>query len=339
MKLLTIGLPVHNAMPYLPETIDSLMRQTYDDYELFVIDDGSTDGSLEYLKSVKDRRLRLVLQDNRGLTATLNRMLAETTTPWLVRHDADDIAFPDRLRLTADYVGRFPNAGMFYSYAQFYQGRRIFGRFRTTTASPEELRRLTQEGYLLAICHPAVTLNVEKTKHVGGYRFNLYVEDVDLWWRMALAYDIKLIPVPTVAYRQHLGSISTKNFEHQCINTLFVQYLLLSHLWKLNPLPHEVVYNRIRRLLNRRQAWFRQNARSTNISLSQKRHLSAFGYACLAFLASPGHLLDRVLYEFHPETAVVNGENPKLFAKQSSFLWPQQARLTAPSEDISSTLV
>jgi glycosyltransferase involved in cell wall biosynthesis len=331
MKLLTIGLPVHNAMPYLPETIASLLGQTYDDFELLVIDDGSTDGSLEYLKSLKDRRLRLVWQDNRGLTATLNRTLEETTTPWLVRHDADDIAFTDRLSLTADYVRRFPDSGMFYSYARFCQGSRIFGQFRTTTAGPEEIRRLTKKGYLLAICHPAVTLNVEKTKLVGGYRFNLYVEDVDLWWRMALAYDIQLIPAPTVACHHNLGSISARNFERQCINALFVQYLLLSHLWQLTPLPYEVVYPRIRKLLNRRQMYFRKNARSTNISLSKKRYVPALGYACLAFLASPGHLLRRVLYELHPERDVVNGEDPKLYAKQKALLWPQQQQLQPPN--------
>src|ERR1700692_3965269 len=97
MTLLTLGLPVYNAMPFLPQTLDSLLRQSYEDFELLVIDDASTDGSLGYLKSIKDSRLRLISQENRGLTATLNRMLAEANTPWLVRHDADYIAFPHRV--------------------------------------------------------------------------------------------------------------------------------------------------------------------------------------------------------------------------------------------------
>ena len=336
MKLLTVGLPVHNAMPYLPETMNSLLSQRYKDYELLVIDDGSTDGSLEYLKSVKDSRLRVISQENRGLTATLNRMLEETSTPWLVRQDADDIAFPDRLSVTADYAQRFPEAGMFYSYARFCQGDRIFGQFRTTTASPDELRGLTQQGYLLAMCHPAVTLNVDKTRRAGGYRFDLYVEDVDLWWRMALAYDVRLIPVATVACRHNSDSVSARNFERQCINTLFVQYLLLSHLWELKPLPYQVASPRLHRLLNHRQMYCRKNARRTNISLSNKQHMSALGFACRAFLASPGHLLRRVLYEFNPTKAVVNGENPELFANQKSFLWPQPEKLLTFPANISS---
>ena len=244
MKLFTIGLPVYNAMPYLPETIASILAQTYEDFELLIIDDGSSDGSLEFLRSLRDRRLTLISQENRGLTATLNRMLEETTTPWLVRQDADDIAFANRLSLTTEYVGLFPKAGLFYSYARFCQGNRIFGQFRTTTAPPGELRRLTEKGYLLAICHPSVTLNVEKTKLAGGYRFDLHVEDVDLWWRMALDYDIQLIPESTVACRHNFGSVSAKNFERQCVNTLFVQYLLLSHLGRQEPEPYDVVYPR-----------------------------------------------------------------------------------------------
>jgi glycosyltransferase involved in cell wall biosynthesis len=338
MTLLTVGLPVYNGMPFLPETLDSLLGQSYENFELLVIDDGSTDGSLDYLKSVKDRRVRLISQENRGLCATLNRMLAEATTPWLVRHDADDIAFTNRLAMTIDAVKRFPDAGMFYSYARYYQDGRVFGTFRTTSSTPDGLRELTRRGHLLAICHPAVTLNVPKTINAGGYRFNLHVEDVDLWWRMALNYDIRLIPTATVAVRHNSASVSANNFERQCINTLFVQYLLLSHLWQLTPLPYEAVSDRLAALVNRRHVRFRQNARLTSISLSRKRYLAAFKHAYLALVASPLHLTKRVLYEFRPEAAVVNGDAPGRFREQKNLLWPTPSQLpSAAVEAITST--
>ncbi|HUA15095.1 MAG TPA: glycosyltransferase [Verrucomicrobiae bacterium] len=321
MKL-TVGLPVYNAMPFLPQSLDSLLLQTHEDFELLVIDDGSTDGSLDYLKSIKDRRLRLLSQENQGLAATLNRMLAEASTPWLVRHDADDLAFPERLARTVDVISQHPDAGMFYSYARYYQDGRVFGTFRTTSAEPEKLRELTRSGYLLAICHPAVTLNVRKTQNLGGYRFNLHVEDVDLWWRMALQHDIRLIPAATVAVRHNAGSISARNFERQCINTLYVQYLLLSHLWNLAPLPYEEASQKLGELVNRRQVRFRENTRLTNISLSGKQYASAAKHAFRALLASPSHLFERVLYEFRPQSAVVNGDDPKRFRAHKSLLWP-----------------
>ena len=81
MSLVTVGLPVYNAMPFLPETIDSLLQQTCADFEVLAIDDGSTDDSLDYLMSIQDSRFKVISQPNAGLTNTLNRMLAEVETP------------------------------------------------------------------------------------------------------------------------------------------------------------------------------------------------------------------------------------------------------------------
>jgi len=323
MKLITVGLPVYNAMPYLPETIQSLLHQTYRNFELFVIDDGSTDGSLEYLRSIRDRRLKLISQENQGLTVTLNRMLRDASTPWLVRHDADDIAFPERLSLIAEHIRRFPDAGMFYSYARYYHDGRAFGHFRSTCAHPLELRDLTLRGHLLAICHPSVTLNVARTIQVGGYRFDLHIEDVDLWWRMALAADIHLIPYATVACRHNARSVSMNNFERQCLHTLFVQYLLLSHVWNLTPFPLEVVSERLQILLDSRRMRFRKHARLSGICLSEKRVVDALKHACTAVYASPAHFTGRLLYEVWPKGPVINGEDPGRFVDLKQLLWPE----------------
>jgi glycosyltransferase involved in cell wall biosynthesis len=333
MKL-TVGLPVYNAMPFLPRTLDSLLQQTHADFELLIIDDGSTDASLDYLKSVKDSRIRLVAQENRGLVATLNRMLAEANTPWLVRHDADDLAFPERLALTVDKIRQNPDAGMVYSFARYCQDERIFGTFRTTSGTPEKLRELTRSGYLLAMCHPAVTLNVAKTQQLGGYRFNLHVEDIDLWWRMALEFDIHLIPHATVAVRHNAASVSARNFERQCINTFFVQYLLLSHLWNLSPLPYEQAASRLSALVDRKQVRFRENTRMANISLSRQQYFAAMKHVSLALAASPSHLLKRVMYEIRPEAAVVNGDNPQRFLQSKNLFWP-----AAPAVEVTAQAV
>ena len=329
MRLLTVGLPVYNAMPFLPQTVESILRQTYADFELLVIDDGSTDHSLDYLKSLKDPRVRLLSQENQGLAATLNRMLREARTPWLVRQDADDLALPQRLAVVASHIERYPDAGMFYSYARYYQDGRFFGNFRTTTHTPEGLRELTSRGWLLAICHPSVTLNVEKTMEVGGYRFDLHIEDIDLWWRMALMHDIRLIPEPTVAIRHNLSSISARNFERQNVNTLFVQYLLLSQLWGLSPLPYETAAARLSTLLNRRKLRFRENARLTNIYLNRRDFPRALRHACASMFASPFHFATRVLYELRSNAAVTNGIAPEQFAKRKNLFWPQESKRAA----------
>jgi len=325
MRMFTVGLPVYNGMPYLRECIDSLLRQSYQDFEILAIDDGSTDDSLEYLKSVKSSRLRILSQANRGISFTLNRMLREATTPWLVRQDADDISFPRRLELTASQIRQFPDAGMFYSYAQYHSNGRSLGTFRTTKAPPEELRALTLSGYLLAICHPTVTLNVKKAIALGGYRFDLHVEDVDLWWRMALEHDIRLIPETTVGFRLNEGSVSTRNLETQSVSTLYIQYLLLSHLWGLSPLAYESVRDKLATAVDLRKLRFRHKIRLAQIELAKKHYFGAFQHGLKAVVHSPAHLFARLGYEFRSQMAV-NGVDPACFARCREVFWPEPNR-------------
>lgn len=328
MRPLTIGLPVYNGMPFLRETIPSLLLQTDGDFTILAIDDGSTDGSLEFLNSVQDRRLRVVSQENRGLTATLNRMLHEIDTPWLMRHDADDIALPTRVEITKRFIRLFPESGMFYTEARYLQRGRSVAAFRTTRADPATLRSLTLKGQLLAICHPTVTLNVNKVLAVGGYRFNFHVEDIDLWWRMAIHHEIRFIPEVTTYIRHNAASISANNLERQSVNMLYIQYLLLSHVYRRQPRPHDMVEPTLSAMLNRSQLQFRARMRLANIHFANQDYMSAGLYLARAALRSPAHFAQRVCDEMNRHSIVTNGENPQVFLKAGSSLWPNEASPT-----------
>jgi len=112
MSRLTVLLPVYNGMPYLPEAVDSVLAQTFADFRLLVLDDGSTDGTAAYLGGIDDPRVDVVHQENRGLGATLNRGIGLCETEYLARMDADDVACPDRLKLQVDYMERHPAVAM-----------------------------------------------------------------------------------------------------------------------------------------------------------------------------------------------------------------------------------
>src|ERR1700752_583483 len=228
--LLTVGLPVYNGMPFLPEAMDSLLNQECGIFEILVIVDGSTDASLEYLRSVPDPRLRILTQSNQGVTETLNRMLRECRTPWLVRQDADDVSHPLRIARLLSAIDATPEAGMFYSLANYHPRGRAAGSFRCSRGTPQQLRGAVRRGYLLSICHSTVALNVEKTLSLGGYRVGLHNEDADLWWRMALEYDVQCIPEELVGFRQNTNSMSSQHLAAQMLASLYVQYLLVSHL-------------------------------------------------------------------------------------------------------------
>lgn len=329
MTDLTIGLPVFNAMPYLEESVKSLLAQADGDFTILAIDDGSTDASLSYLGSIQDSRLTVVSQPHRGLTFTLNRMLHEATTPWLMRHDADDIALPDRVAVTKKAIEQFPDAGMFYSEARYYQHGHSIGTFRTTRATPSQLRQIANNGYLPAICHPTVTLNVVKTNALGGYRFDLHIEDIDLWWRMALQYDIHYLPTVTTYFRHNSESVSTANLERQSINTLYVQYLLISHLHGLPALSYESVRDRLARNLDRPMLVCREKMRRANICCSQKHYWDGCRHLASAVKTHPFYFAGRILYELRPRSVVFNGENPNKFLGQRDVLWPEAGGSTS----------
>ena len=325
MRQITVAIPVFNSMPYLPESLESILRQSYSDFEILVINDGSTDDSTQYLRSIRDPRLRILDQEHRGLTATLNQMLAEVNTPWLARHDADDVAYPQRLARAFDYISRYPESGIFYSLADYYPAASV-GRFRATRGNPGEIRDIVQSGYLVTICHPTVVLNVDRTRTVGGYRFNLHVEDIDLWWRIALNYDIRLIPEVLTGFRQHPKSICSINLEEQALNTLYIQYLLISHLWKRKPLAYEEARNPLLELFDQRKVKFRSHLRAFNIELGRGDKMRAFSEAARAFFTSPNHFMRRLWDECSPRRAITLGESPALFRKHESALWPNDAR-------------
>jgi exopolysaccharide biosynthesis WecB/TagA/CpsF family protein len=321
MSLITVGIPVYNAMPYLPESIESILGQSYGDFEILAINDGSTDASMEYLRSVRDPRLRVMTQSNLGITATLNRMLAEAGTPWLARHDADDVAYPNRIARSIEYIARFPNAGMFYSLAEYYPKGSV-GRFRATKGTPAEIRQLVLSGRLPALCHPTVTLNIKAVVNSGGYRFNLHVEDIDLWWRLALQNDIRLIPEVTLGFRQNLQSVCSANLAAQSINTLYVQYLLLSHVWGRTPLPYEHALPTLTGLLDPSALSFRSHIRAFNVALGQREHGCALRELMRAWLASPAGFLRRVADEWMEKRMVSLGEDPECFTRLENLLWP-----------------
>ncbi len=324
-KMLTVGLPVHNAMPYLPEAVESILGQSQADLRLLAIVDGSTDGSLDYLRSIRDARIRVVEQQHCGLTFTLNRMLRECETPWLVRQDADDISTPERLAMLQHAIEEHPEAGMFYSNAAYYPRRKSVGLYRCTRGTPDQIRSVARSGYLPAICHPSAALNVEKTLAIGGYRPGIQCEDADLWWRMALAYDIRFISDILLLYRQNAGSLTSRNLQQQALHGLYVQYLLLSQLQSRTPERLSDVEGELLTLLGGFSLVAKEKLRLFNMHLGQGEHLQALQSLTGAILASPGYVFGRLRDEFHPPQAISNGVEPRLFQQRKDVLWPQHS--------------
>jgi len=326
---LTVGMPVCDAMPWLPEAMESLLQQTMKTFQILAIVDGGSDGSAAWLRNLENRlarvgfpwpRVRVLEQEHAGVTATLNRLLYEARTPWLVRMDADDVSYPTRIEKLQRTIEEHPDAGLIYSLADYHPQDQCAGQFRCSRGTPAELREMVRSGYLLSICHSSVALNVEKVRAVGGYRMNIHAEDADLWWRLALEYEIHCIPEPLVGFRIHPQSVSSRNLEMQQLGGVYVQYLLLSELWGKKPRPFGEIAEPLGEFIQPAAFEAKEALREFNALLSEKRYLRGLGALAHAFHASPGYVSRRVRDEIRP-TAIGNGVAPDRFLRRKEVLW------------------
>ena len=313
-------MPVRNAMPWLPEAIESLLAQTLSSFEILVVAGASHDGSTQYLHRVRDPRLRIIQQRNGGLTAALNQLLEEARTPWLARMDADDVSYPARMERLCQAAEAHPEAGLIYSLADYHPRERCAGRFRCSRGSADELHSLVNGGYLLSFCHSTVLLNIEKVRSIGGYRAGIRAEDADLWWRMAQKFQIHYIPEVLVGFRQHPASLSAEDTCQQELAGLYVQYLLLSELWGLKPHSYAEVERSLAELLRPSAVKAKDRLRQFNMHLAERQVLRGLGALAQAVCASPRYVLRRALDEFR-DGAIANGVSPHLFWERKDVLW------------------
>ena len=216
---ISVFMPVYNGRRYLREAVESILAQTFRDFEFLIIDDGSSDGSLgilaEYAES--DPRIRLISRENRGLVATLNEGLALARADLVARMDADDVSLPERLEKQHALMEARPEVvlcGAYYEYMDA-KGRplRKMDHFPTTHEGIEEqhLRGGT------CVCHPASMYRRRVALAVGGYDTSItqYAEDYDLWLRMGERGQLANIPEILLRYRDHDLSASTTHHAHQ----------------------------------------------------------------------------------------------------------------------------
>jgi glycosyltransferase involved in cell wall biosynthesis len=210
----SVFIPVHNGEKYLAQAIESVLCQTHRELELVVIDDGSTDGSLAIMERYAraDRRVRVVTQENRGVTATGNRGLEEARGDWVARLDADDLFFPEKIERQLAFVKRHPDLRIAGTRGWFINDRgRSLGLVGTEGPfTREEFLRRRQSGEPIYFIHSSTLMHRETMLAIGGYRTQfVQAEDVDLWLRAAeRGYLLLKHPEPLVLYRIHRESLT-----------------------------------------------------------------------------------------------------------------------------------
>lgn len=209
----TVLMAVFNGRRYLREAIDSILGQTFSDFEFLIIDDGSSDDTRDIILSYTDPRIRLVANTaNMGLTKSLNRGLALARGPLVARQDADDVSHVTRLEKQVEFLGRHPEVVLLGA-----QARTINGRGRAARGVPWP-KALTEIGirWQLMFDSPFVHTSVIFRRDVvwgklGGYdeRF-ITSQDYELWSRIASRYPVRNLADYLVDSRVHAESTSLR---------------------------------------------------------------------------------------------------------------------------------
>jgi glycosyltransferase involved in cell wall biosynthesis len=203
---------VYNTVEFIDEAVESLLGQTLRDFEFLIVDDGSSDGSLDRLRALeaRDSRIRLFTQPNSGIAATRNRLLSMVQGKFIAIMDSDDISLPHRLETQVAFLNEHPEVVIVGGgiYLIDDKGRRIAPFLRPS--DNETLQRHLLSGELL-LPQPCAMIRKEAVDQVGAYDTEkIAADDVDFFLRLGEVGELANVPEVLLLYREHENSISNR---------------------------------------------------------------------------------------------------------------------------------
>lgn len=209
MKTVSVILPVYNGSTFLGRAIDSVLMQNFRDFELNIVNDGSSDDSEDIIKNISDPRVHYTHQSNQGLAATLNNAIQLSKGNFIARLDQDDLMFQSRLAKQVEYLNLNPDCAMVGTWSEIRVGVTSANRWHKHPSSHEalQLELLFDNPFV----HSSVMMRVDVLRELGGYsedKLRQPPEDYELWSRIARKYRVANIPEVLTVYREVEGSMS-----------------------------------------------------------------------------------------------------------------------------------
>lgn len=213
--MFSIVIPLYNKELSIQSTICSVLNQRFQDFEILVVNDGSTDNSVNAVEQINDARIRLINQTNQGVSAARNRGITEAQFEWITFLDGDDLWLENHLTETVKLITAFPYDKFFTTSFKFSDGRQMFKHKRNNTIFKVEnyFKEATKE---LLVCTGTAVINKECFNFVGSYNTRLKIgEDTELWNRMVRQYGLVKSDIITAIYRVEAENRTTlsKNLE------------------------------------------------------------------------------------------------------------------------------
>lgn len=204
----TVLLPTYNSGEYIKYAINSILNQTFREFELLIIDDGSTDNTIEIIKQFDDKRINYKKIEHSGISCALNYGLAISRYEWIIRMDADDISLPDRLKVQIEFLNHHRKYSVISSWYTMFGSKKVSHFFKLPISNEKIIKRLSLHSTL---CHPGSLIKKKVITDVGGYR-NTPFEDYDLWLRLKNKVLFYNIPEVLILVRNRKDSLLRKSY-------------------------------------------------------------------------------------------------------------------------------
>lgn len=210
--LISVILPVYNAEKFISECLQSLKNQTFKEFELIIIDDGSTDNSLSIINSfvTSFQKISIISRENRGLVQSLNEGISQSSGKYIVRMDADDICHETRLEKQITKMTIDPSIDILGSWVKFFDKNILKGTIWRTSKTHREIQVNMIFGS--AIAHPSLMIKSEIFKKDNYWYNSDYkgLEDYELWTRLMKNYKTQNLQEVLLFYRRHEESTTVK---------------------------------------------------------------------------------------------------------------------------------
>lgn len=266
----SVVMSTYNSAATLSEAIDSILAQTFADFEFIIVNDGSSDNTRDVLKTITDQRVQVLEQENKGLVASLNRGIELAKGKYIARQDADDRSEPNRFQEQVNYLQSHPNVILVGS------SMTVMDKSGKTTHKHAVLlgnNELKQELLVRSpFVHGSVMFNKDKAIQAGLYHNDTWpAEDYDLWLRLAPLGEFGNLDEYLYIYRETDAGISGQNATRQQEALKRVQQQAWSNRWGLTKTINLHVYNA------KEVGPERVNRVITNVGWSTHKSLSKIG--------------------------------------------------------------
>lgn len=235
LPLVSIVVPCYNHEKYVKTTIESIIQQTYENIELIIIDDGSSDKSVDIIKEMatlcKDRfhRFKFIHRENKGLCRTLNEGIDLAEGKYFCSLASDDIYIENKIKIQVEFLEKNNEYGMCYGKVLVFENS-IKNTFDYNNSNKSGLifNDLINDGCFIPA--PSVLIKKEVFKIVGKYDESLWIEDWDMWLRIARKFKIGYIDKYFAYYRKHDSNISKQSYKmYEAQVKIFEKYKYLDN--------------------------------------------------------------------------------------------------------------